>query len=92
MDVGPTGETLGETGVLVHLDLKRGTFDPVDPAKFAHDLAHAINIVALDENLRTTYGLNGRRRVEEHFSWKAIAEQTLQLYRSLVAQRGNAGA
>jgi glycogen synthase len=92
-DVGGIKEVVvpGETGMLVHLDLKPGTFDPVEPAKFSHDLARSINIVALDERLRTTYGLNGRRRVEEHFSWRAIAEQTLQLYRSVVAQRENTG-
>ena len=77
----------GETGLLVDLELKEGTFDPVDPAKFARDLAYAINTVALDENLRTTFGVNGRRRVIEHFSWRAIADQTLQLYISLVEQR-----
>ena len=74
----------GETGLLVDLQLKEGTFDPVDPAKFARDLAEAINKVALDEKLSTEYGLNGRRRVEEHFSWAAIAQQTVELYRSLV--------
>jgi starch synthase len=74
----------GETGLLVDLQLKAGTFDPVDPPKFARDLAEAINIVALDAKLRTSFGLNGRRRVEEHFSWAAIAEQTLELYRSIV--------
>ena len=73
-----------ETGLLVDLPLKEGTFDPVDPPGFAHDLAQAINKVALDENLRHTFGLNGRKRVEEHFSWEAIAVQTLDLYRSLV--------
>lgn len=76
----------GETGLLVDLELIEGTFDPVDPDKFAHDLADAINTVALDEKLRTTFGRNGRRRVEDHFSWAAIAEQTLRLYRSLVRQ------
>ncbi len=74
----------GETGLLVDLQLKEGTFDPLEPATFAHELAQAINTVALDENLRTTFGLNGRKRVEETFSWTAIAEQTLELYRSLV--------
>lgn len=77
----------GETGEMVELQLKEGTFDPVDPAKFAHDLAGAINKVALDEELRTGYGLNGRKRVEDHFSWAAIAEQTVGLYRSLVEGR-----
>jgi glycogen synthase len=74
----------GETGLLVNLQLKEGTFDPLDPANFARELAQAINKVALDENLRTTFGRKGRQRVEEHFSWAAIAEQTLALYRSLV--------
>ncbi len=74
----------GETGLLVDLELKEGTFDPVDPAKFARSLAEAINQVALDENLRTRYGQNGRKRVEDYFSWSAIAQQTLALYRSLV--------
>jgi glycogen synthase len=74
----------GETGLLVDLQLKPGTFDPVDPAQFARDLAQAINTVALDPQLRASFGRKGRRRVEEHFSWAAIAEQTLELYRSLV--------
>lgn len=74
----------GETGLLVDPRLKEGAFDPVDPASFARDLAEGINRVALDEEMRTTFGRNGRRRVEEHFSWAAIAEQTIELYRSLV--------
>ena len=74
----------GETGLLVDLALKPGTFDPLDPAKFSHDLAEAINTVALDPELRERFGRNGRRRVEEHFSWTAIAERTLTLYQTLV--------
>jgi glycosyltransferase involved in cell wall biosynthesis len=27
----------------------------------------------------------GRKRVEEHFDWKAIAQQTAELYSSLIA-------
>ena len=77
----------GETGLLVDLQLKPGTFDPVDPGKFARDLADAVNTVARDESLRERFGRNGRRRVEEHFSWTAIAHRTLDLYRSLV-ERG----
>lgn len=75
----------GETGLLVDLQLKPGTFDPVDPEQFSRDLAAAINQVALDPSLRETMGRNGRRRVEQHFSWTAIARQTLDLYRSLVS-------
>ena len=73
----------GETGLLVDLELKPGTFDPVDPARFSHELAEGINRVALDPALREKFERNGRRRVEEHFSWTAIAHQTLDLYKSL---------
>lgn len=75
----------GETGLLVPLELKPGTFDPVDPARFSHDLAVAINEVARNPALRERFGRNGRQRVEDHFSWTAIAHRTLDLYQSLVA-------
>jgi glycogen synthase len=73
-----------ETGILVPLELKPGTFDPEDPARFSADLAAGINRVARDAELRARFGANGRRRVEEHFSWDAIAQRTVELYRSLV--------
>jgi starch synthase len=72
-----------ETGLLVDLELKPGTFDPIDPAKFSAGLAAGINRVALDPALREKFGRNGRKRVEDHFSWTAIAQRTLDLYRSL---------
>jgi len=75
-----------ETGLLVPLTLKPGTFDPLDPARFSADLAAAINRVAGDPALQKRFGQAGRRRVEEHFSWEAIAHRTLELYRSLVEQ------
>jgi glycosyltransferase involved in cell wall biosynthesis len=74
----------GETGILVDLQLKPGTFEPADPAQFSRDLAGAINQVALRPELRERFGKNGRRRVEEHFSWTAIAHRTLELYQSLM--------
>lgn len=73
-----------ETGLLVPLRLKDGTFDPVDPDQFSKDLAAAINAVALDPEKRERFGRNGRKRVEDHFSWTAIAQKTLDLYRSLL--------
>jgi alpha-maltose-1-phosphate synthase len=73
----------GETGLLIDLELKPGTFDPLDPAKFSAGLAAGINRVALDPALRESFGQNGRRRVEDHFSWTAVAQRTLELYRSL---------
>jgi glycogen synthase len=74
-----------ETGLLVDLEIKAGTFDPVDPARFSADLAAAVNRVALDRGLHERFGRAGRRRVEDHFSWAAIAQQTMDLYASLVA-------
>lgn len=76
----------GETGLLVDLKLKEGTFEPVDPAQFSRDLAAAINKVALDPALSEWMGKNGRKRVEEHFSWAAIARKTLDLYQSLLGK------
>jgi starch synthase len=75
----------GETGLLVDLAIKDGTFDPLDAAGFSADLAAAINRVALDPGLRERFGRAGRQRVEDHFSWAAIAQRTLDLYRSLAA-------
>ena len=75
-----------ETGLLVALELKPGTFEPVDAARFARDLAGAINRVASDAALQARFGKAGRRRVEEHFSWNAIAERTLALYSDVLAR------
>jgi alpha-maltose-1-phosphate synthase len=72
-----------ETGELIPLELKPGTFDPVDPAAFSRALAEGINAVALDPAVRARYERNGRKRVEEHFSWTAVANRTLDLYKSL---------
>jgi glycogen synthase len=73
-----------QTGLLVDPGLVPGTFDPADPAAFAGRLAAAINRLAADPALRRCMGLAGRRRVEQQFSWQAIAERTLSLYGTLV--------
>ena len=73
-----------ETGILVPLELKDGGFEPVDAVRFSADLAAGINRVAQDPALAERFGQAGRRRVEEHFSWDAIAQKTLELYKSLV--------
>ena len=73
-----------ETGILVNLQLKEGSFDPEDPAAFSAGLAEGLNRVARDPELRERFGKAGRRRVEDHFSWDAIAQKTVELYRSLV--------
>lgn len=75
----------GETGLLVPLDqMKESPFEPIDPQKFSRDLAEGINRLLRDEGLRERMAVAGRKRVEDHFSWSAIAERTAKLYRSLV--------
>ncbi len=61
----------GETGVLV---------PPGQPAA----LAEAILRVVADPEAAATMGRAGRRRVEEKFTWDAIAKKTLNLYESLL--------
>ncbi len=37
-----------------------------------------------DQSLRDRMAKAGRQRAVEHFSWRAIAEKTLDLYQSLL--------
>jgi alpha-maltose-1-phosphate synthase len=78
----------GETGILVALDqLKESPFEPVDPPKFSGDLAAAINRLLRDEALRNKMSVAGRRRVEQYFSWSAIADKTAELYHRVLNHR-----
>lgn len=75
----------GETGILVPLEQqKTAPFEPVDPDKFARDLADGVNKVIADEELAKSMALKGRKRVEETFDWAAIAKEVEGLYRSLI--------
>ena len=78
-----------ETGLLVDPGLGAGTFEPSDPAGFAAALAEAVNRLARNKALRDRFGAAGRRRVEAHFSWDAIADQTLGLYAKVLDERSN---
>src|SRR5947209_20166174 len=64
----------GETGFLVPLDLVEGTFKLASPEKFSRDLAARINQLMKDRQLREKFGKAGRKRAEEFFSWKKIAD------------------
>ena len=78
----------GETGVLVPIDQGQGaSFEPADPARFSHDLATALNRLLADDDARQSMAAAGRRRVEDLFSWGAIAQRTISLYESLAASR-----
>jgi starch synthase len=76
----------GVTGVLVPVELSPAEpMTPVNPDRFARDLASAINAVVADPDRRAAMGAAGRRRAVEQFSWASVAEQTLALYTSLAA-------
>jgi starch synthase len=60
---------------------------PVDADKFARDLARPIVELLGDPERCKRFGQAGRKRVEETFAWEAIAAQTVELYRALVAAR-----
>ncbi|GIJ62910.1 glycogen synthase [Virgisporangium aurantiacum] len=73
----------GETGLLVPIEqVADGTGTPLDPDRFVADLAAAINELIADPAKATAMGEAGRRRAVAHFSWTAIAEQTMDVYRS----------
>ena len=77
----------GETGYLVPLEqMKESPYEPLDPDRFARDLAARINALMDDPALREKMGKAGRKRAEEKFSWAAIARQTADLYQTLLCQ------
>jgi starch synthase len=80
----------GETGYLVPFDQDTVTSFPREPEKFAKDLAVRINELMADPEKCRQFGDAGRRRVEEIFSWTAIAHQTIDLYRKLIDRRKRA--
>ncbi|MGW4679187.1 glycogen synthase [Micromonospora taraxaci] len=75
-----------ETGLLVPIEQATdGSGTPLQPEKFVADLAAAINTLLADPARTERFGLAGRRRAVQHFSWDSIARQTLEVYRSVGA-------
>ncbi|MFG3707788.1 glycogen synthase [Micromonospora sp. NPDC047670] len=76
----------GETGLLVPIEQAAdGSGRPLDPGRFVADLAARINEVLAAPERATGFGLAGRRRAVEQFSWDAVAQRTLEVYRSVGA-------
>ncbi len=76
----------GVTGLLVPIDqLQDGTGTPVDPAAFVADLGAALADAVSDAARTARWGLASRQRVEDHFSWEAVADRTLDVYRAALA-------
>jgi starch synthase len=76
----------GKTGYLVPFDQDPVTSFPRNPETFARDLAVRIQAMLKDPERCKRFGDAGRKRVEEVFSWTAIAQQTIHLYEQLIEQ------
>ncbi|MDQ2833752.1 MAG: glycosyltransferase family 4 protein [Acidobacteriota bacterium] len=77
----------GVTGYLVPFEQDPLTMFPLQPDRFARDLAEKISELLRDPQKAKDFGEAGRRRVEETFAWSAIADQTIELYRRLIMMR-----
>ena len=77
----------GETGYLVPFEADAVTGFPVHPQIFARDLAVRLTALLKDPERCRRFGEAGRKRVENVFSWTAIAHQTIELYQKLIDKR-----
>jgi starch synthase len=74
-----------ETGWLVPIEqLSDGSGTPVDPDRFVSDLARALTQAVSDPARARRFGLAGRRRAVESFSWSSIGDQTMAVYESVL--------
>ncbi len=74
-----------KTGLLVpFVPIGKTEFEPKDPARFALDLANAVNSLLDDPERLRRMGLRSRERVEHFFSWTSIARWTIDFYWDLV--------
>jgi len=74
----------GETGVLVPIEqADDGTGTPLDPDRYVADFAEALVSVVSDPDRAAALGRAGRSRAIADFSWAAIAERTVEVYRSV---------
>ena len=75
------------TGYLMPFEQDPVTSFPKDPEKFARDLAAKLNVLLGDAEKCRRFGDAGRKRVEDIFSWTAIAHQTIDLYKRLIEEK-----
>ncbi|MFV8380532.1 glycogen synthase [Corynebacterium hindlerae] len=78
-DVGGIPEVVvdGTTGTLVH-------YDESDPDGFERGIAEAVNKMVADRDNAQKMGQAGRDRAVNDFSWATIAQQTVDVYKSLM--------
>jgi starch synthase len=74
-----------ETGLLVSFEPEGGgSAEPRDPEAYSRALAAAVDELMRDQSRRVAMGKAARKRVLERFTWRRIAEATLDFYRALV--------
>ena len=61
-------------------------YDVTDPRTFESNLSAQINDLMANQDLLQKMGKAGRIRAKEHFDWDAIAVQTIELYRQVLAR------
>lgn len=75
----------GTTGVLVPIEQATdGTGTPLDPERYVADFADALTSVVSSPERAAEMGRAGRARAVESFGWPAIAERTMEVYRSVL--------
>ena len=75
----------GKTGILVPIEqMNDGSGKPLDEAKFVSDFASALRQMLSHPDI-AEFGMRGRTRVEQHFSWDQIAKDTINVYRDAIA-------
>jgi starch synthase len=75
----------GVTGLLVPFEASGdGSPEPVDPERFAHELADRVNELLDDPARAKRFGKAGRERALERFDWQTIAAETVALYERLL--------
>ena len=79
-DVGgsPRWSPTARPGLLVH-------YDPNDTTSFERELAYAVNSLVADPEKARQFGVAGRQRCIDEFSWARIAEQTVEIYRNVTS-------
>jgi alpha-maltose-1-phosphate synthase len=83
----PDAVVHGETGFLVPFEpASPSDAEPGDPERFARDLAAAVDRLLDRPDLRSAMAEKARRRVEDHFSWPAVADRTLAFYRRVAGR------
>lgn len=78
----------GVTGRLVPFEPVSGDNpEPKNAEGFAKDLAHAINSLLSAPKELNAMSAAARKRVEDHFTWKAVARKTLDFYKKLITPK-----